>query len=492
MKIDNQRPGDRIFLCYSRSYLSNFLPQLAKKMGSVSFEYIAQTERERVEIEKAGGRVVLVLDTEVRLRLKENTPKSRWQEPSDFRSVTKFPWSPILVDRYLVNFEPHLREKIAAVVFDAVEQIFSAGGYAAFLSEPVAIFPTQVMLYFCKKNNIKPLLWAGTFVPGYLNFSSELSISKSSSRLEEKRIDVLEISSNIEKYIDGIKKDNAGPAYHPKFSGQKNRAADYFQQRRGARARVVEAGPLGVSIQIARLLRALLARLLFPRIGGYMVAGAVAEHWLYLKCLIASKKGYDGLPEGLNAENIFFPVQFEPEASLLYAAPNFRDQVYLVEKIIQSLPPGRVLWVKEHPNQYGMLKQAPWKQLKKKYENLRFIHGRESGRELIKKCVLGVSITSSAGMDALILGRKMLVCGDVYYRNFPGSCPIDGYADLAKELNNLKNYEFSGDSNAIAKELASIGYDSYFGTISPSRILFEEENIKAVAFALNSQIELES
>ena len=46
---------------------------------------------------------------------------------------------------------------------------------------------------------------------------------------------------------------------------------------------------------------------------------------------------------------IYFPLQVEPERSLLIQAPNYTNQVEVVTNIAKSLPSGYELYVKEHP-----------------------------------------------------------------------------------------------------------------------------------------------
>ena len=61
----------------------------------------------------------------------------------------------------------------------------------------------------------------------------------------------------------------------------------------------------------------------------------------------------------------FFPLQFEPEISLLLLAPFMTDQLYVIKQIAQSLPVGMCLYVKEHPHMVPYRPRSFYRDLKK-------------------------------------------------------------------------------------------------------------------------------
>jgi capsule polysaccharide export protein KpsC/LpsZ len=235
----------------------------------------------------------------------------------------------------------------------------------------------------------------------------------------------------------------------------------------------------------------LLARLRFPNGSDFMTAGAVNEHRFYLRCLFAPASIYDAPPQDYSIDNLVYPLQYEPEASLLYFAPHHVDQVSFVETVLRALPHGKVLWVKEHPNQFGALNEKTWRNLKKRYENLRFVHGRKNGRELIKNSAMVVTISSTMGLDGLLLGRTVLVGGDVFYSGFKGAVRTESYQDLAKELNEQDNYNYSDNFNQNIKELIEFGESVYAGDPQPSDKLFSEINLNLLCNALSSELQIQ-
>jgi len=199
-----------------------------------------------------------------------------------------------------------------------------------------------------------------------------------------------------------------------------------------------------------------------------------------MRNLMSRRRGYDEPADHFSAGNIFFPLQYEPEASLLYAAPDFRNQPAVVESILQALPEGHVLWVKEHPNQFGALRHGPWLALRRRYCNLRLIFGRENGRHLIQRCGLAVAISSTAGLDALIYGRRCIVLGDVFFRHFPGAVPLRSIDALATALNDPALYcneaQPEVDHAALVDAMVAFGRNCYPGDPQPAPGLYSNEN----------------
>ena len=220
-----------------------------------------------------------------------------------------------------------------------------------------------------------------------------------------------------------------------------------------------------------------------------MTAGAVSEHRFYLRCLFAPTSIYDTAPKEFSNENVVYPLQYEPEASLLYFAPDIVNQVSFVETILKALPHGKKLWVKEHPNQFGALSSPAWLALKQRYDNLHFLHGRQNGRDLIKKSSLVITISSTMGLDGLLLGRKVLVAGSVFYSNFTGATRIRSYFELAQELNRSSNYDLANHLEKNIEELVAFGSHSYPGDPQPSHYLFSDSNLSQLVTAIQCELE---
>ncbi|APC05342.1 hypothetical protein AOC10_01760 [Polynucleobacter asymbioticus] len=464
------------------------MPTLGRLQSEeVDYYHIVQTDKEEALVSGLGGKVVLNMQSVVREALK-NSESPRWSEPKDMREVTGFSWSAVQSDRYLPKFAPEIRARIAGALQQAVEKLFALQHFDGFLSEPVALFITHLVFYYCCKNGTRPLLWCNTYYSGYFYFADKIEISNPVRAQPLRMEDAIALRESVAAYAHNVVGDRAGPVYHHAFSGIKHSRLGYLKQRSGRSPLVLRPGMMGRLIQVARLVRAMQVRLSFPNRGDFMTAGAIDEHQFYLRCLFAPASIYDQPPYEYSAENLVYPLQYEPEASLLYFAPHHVDQVSYVETILRALPHGKILWVKEHPNQFGALNEMPWRNMKKRYENLRFVHGRQNGRELIKKSALVVTISSTMGLDALLLGRKVLVGGDVFYSRFTGAIRTESYLVLARELNRLANYEGLDSFDANVRELTEFGHNAYSGDPQPSHYLFSNENLMLLQLAIKAEL----
>jgi Capsule polysaccharide biosynthesis protein len=473
-------------LCFSRSYLAYLMPEFHQRDSVNNYLFIVQTKKEERIVASKGGNVVLCIETYVQQAL-QSRADIVWEEPNDFREVTNFYFSPIYSDRYLVVFPEKLRNRIAGCLYSGFQKIFREYKVDYFLSEPVAIFSTHILYYLTKKNGGKPRLWTGTFFPNYFYFSDKIKMSTPINKTDSTE-DPQKVLTYIENFAENVVVDKAGPTYHFAFAKKRSVKDTFFETRKGNAPIVVSPSLFSILLQALRYLRAKVISWLFPLVGDFQTAASHKEHLFYLKCLLKSKKGYDIIPNNLDKNAVVYPVQYEPEATLLYFSPDFSDQVVVVENILKSLPDNKVLYVKEHPNQFGALKLKEWRIIKKKYHNVKFIYGRESGRQLIKNTEFVVCISSSAGMDALLLGKRVIVLGDVYYQNFTGVTKAHSFDELNRILNSDWTYLGHSLSKIIA-DFSFIAQNSHKGYPYSSKDLFSEENLTNIVEALKTEFQ---
>ncbi len=470
-------------LCLSRSYLSKLYPILASRDTEREYYHIVQNLSEQRRVEKLGGTVVLNIETLVKSAISNHTDNTAWQEPEDFREVTGFAWSPLYTDRYLLNLPENLRLRVAEAVHQGIEKLFNDYDFDFFLSEPVALFTTHILFYFCMKNGTQPRLWVNCYFPNYFFFASTLDYSRPHPRPSFDE-DTTELDALIEQFCTNVIEDKAGPAYHFSFSKDRVKNLNYFKQRVGDASLVLRPGLKTKFLQMIRLSRAFILRCTFPYKGDFQSAASLKEHWFYFKCLITPRSYYDSLPTP-NDNIVVFPLQYEPEASLLYAAPDFYNQLAFVETILRALPDGKTLYIKEHPNQFGALGLKPWRLLRKKYHNIRYIYGRESGRELIRMSSLVITVSSTAGMDGILLGKPVIVAGRVFYDDYPNVTRISGYHELPKLLRAPPPpapAEIAAQE--VMKKFKELALNSYSGDPQPSPALYTEENIRKLVAAI--------
>ncbi len=464
------------------------MPEFEKRDDTHNYLYIVQNSKEEQVVKERGGNVVFNIETYIKAHLKSDNAEE-WEEPSDFKELTNFGFSPIYSDRYLINFSFKRRHQIAGGLFKGFSDLFNKLDIHYLISEPVALFSTHILFYLTLKNGGNPRLWSSTFFPNSFLFSERITISKSIDLKISKSEDQLkEQKKEILSYLEGIIEDKKGPAYHFSFAKKRSVLDTFFKTRKGNSPIVVKPGLKSIFLQFLRYGRAKVYNLLFPMIGDFQTAASYKEHWFYFQCLLTSTSYYDKMPEEYNEDAVIYPLQYEPEASILYFAPDFCDQFVVIENILKSLPHNKILYVKEHPNQFGALGLSKWKTLRKKFHNLRFIYGRESGRKLIKYCNVVTCISSSAGMDGLVLGKRVVLVGDVYYQNYTGAQKAHSYYELNKILNDTSTYNYKGHTLAeTAEDLMMLAERSHVGFPYASPTLFAEENLTKIVNAIQKE-----
>ena len=163
---------------------------------------------------------------------------------------------------------------------------------------------------------------------------------------------------------------------------------------------------------------------------------------------------------------IYFPLQVEPERTILIAAPNYTNQIEVITNIAKSLPPGYELYVKEHP--VNVLRQ--WRSIsdyKKimKLPNVKLIHPLVKSEDLIKKSSLVITISGTAGLEAAFYNKPSIVFADLDYSILPSVHKIKTidelpYAIKASLKKEVKVSDLSRYINLIEENSYEIDFDN--------------------------------
>lgn len=111
----------------------------------------------------------------------------------------------------------------------------------------------------------------------------------------------------------------------------------------------------------------------------------------------------------------FFPLHSEPEVALqVLGRPYHKNQIELLRNIAASLPAGMTLIVKEHPRSFGLRPVKYYEDLLQ-IPNLRFVNMRTATIDVVRHADLVAIISSTVGLEALILGKAVLAVGHPKY-----------------------------------------------------------------------------
>jgi len=147
--------------------------------------------------------------------------------------------------------------------------------------------------------------------------------------------------------------------------------------------------------------------------------------------ILFSRKDFSHLAN--NEKFFLFPLHLQPELSTSFQATYFCDQINTVRNVAFSLPFPFKLYVKEHPSAVGERKKSFYEELEK-IPNVVLISPYENTKELIKKSAGVITLTSTLGMEAALMGKPVYVLGNVFYSYHPACKKIKNFEELRQRV----------------------------------------------------------
>lgn len=136
---------------------------------------------------------------------------------------------------------------------------------------------------------------------------------------------------------------------------------------------------------------------------------------------------------------LLYPLHFHPEASTSVLAGTYLNEYEVIRNIAFNLPQGLMLYVKDHMSAWGYPSLEFYKQLLR-LPNVRLLHPRAPTKQLIKRSRAVITLTSTVGYEALLLGKRVFLFGNVFYGFHRNVVRITDPAALFQLLrSNLEN-----------------------------------------------------
>lgn len=191
----------------------------------------------------------------------------------------------------------------------------------------------------------------------------------------------------------------------------------------------------------------------------------------------------NGLPD-FERKYVFVPLHYQPEASTLVCAAKYEKQLFLIDSLSKSIPSETLIYVKEH---YALLghKQIRFYRELSKYPNVVLIDPWIDSHELIKKSEAVVALTGTAGFEAILYRKPVLLLGRVFYENAPGVIGLkDIYGEYKKALSEWRQPSLE-EVELFLTECFETMYPGCVYTILPK--VLSRDNIKKVSDSLVNQ-----
>jgi hypothetical protein len=113
---------------------------------------------------------------------------------------------------------------------------------------------------------------------------------------------------------------------------------------------------------------------------------------------------------------VFFPIHAGFDAQISIRAPQWENQLALVEHLADSLPYGYELAVKEHPFEVGALPVGRLRRLISRRGDVRLLDPSIHAHSVLRACSAVATVNSTTGYEALFYRRPVVTLGHSPYR----------------------------------------------------------------------------
>jgi capsule polysaccharide modification protein KpsS len=154
---------------------------------------------------------------------------------------------------------------------------------------------------------------------------------------------------------------------------------------------------------------------------------------------------------------IYFPLQAQPDKTLMMWEKHYTNQKELAKQVSRSLPIDSTLVVNDHPIQQGARSLRYYSELNSQY-NIDFIDSVLETNKVIKKSDVVFTITSTVGFEALIHGTPVITVGRPkhapFYTNFDFVQTVDNPYQIHDAIMTAKNIQI--DEEKLAAYVAAV------------------------------------
>lgn len=184
----------------------------------------------------------------------------------------------------------------------------------------------------------------------------------------------------------------------------------------------------------------------------------------------------------------YVPLHYQPELTTCPLAGPWVDQELIVDLLSACLPEGVFIYVKEHPKQTALSRETDCYERISRHPNVRLVAKNTDSFELADHSIGVVTCTGTAGWEALIRGKPVLVFGNIFYETAPGAYRIRKREDLESALKEIATPGLNSPSlEGIRRFLHGLEKVTISGFVDPvyeqvSALNFEQSNANLAAY----------
>ncbi|MDD3734844.1 MAG: hypothetical protein PHR67_08135 [Candidatus Cloacimonetes bacterium] len=379
-------------------------------------------------------------------------------------------WKYIYTDRFLINYDYDYCVKTTVGLFMFFKQIFSAGGIDYYYDETIATLQSYIAYIVGKKHGvdyISQMTARGKdsthhyFLNDPYEYNMNFNNEYKQLNYDENIVDI------ASEFLERFEETNFKPA-NMVFTGKKpSFKLNYFLLiGLWVKNRTNPKFNNKYSYMYYKGYKSILNPLLFYF--RYKISQNLYQKPDYSK------------------KYVYFPLHYQPEASTIVCAQKYEKQIFYIDSWAKSLPADTMLYIKEHYALLGHRELGFYKQLKK-YPNVVLIDPWEDTFKLIKNAIAVTTLTGTAGWEAMLLRKPVILGGNIFFDNAPGIIKVDDIFD--NFVNKLEQWIQPTREEIIHYlcEYFSTIYEGQVYAASPN--CYDEKNIYKVAESLINQIE---
>ena len=320
-------------------------------------------------------------------------------------------WKYIYSDRFLIGKDYDYVVHTAAGLFSFFEYVFTTYKVDFYYDEVIATLFTYVAYLVGKKTNTEYFSFLLMRTVGMdlthhyvLNDPFEMMLEMPENYMDlEYSADELKAA---EEFLTGFEKKHSKPAFM-KFSGRKPKFKLQFLILPFFYLRQRFFNP-------------------YTQDKGEYIYYRAYEHTLDpVKFYFRYKKSRKYFNKAdLTKKFVYFPLHLQPEASTIVCAQKYEKQLYFLDNLAKSVPADTLIYVKEHYSFLGSRDNSFYEALKE-YPNIVLIDPWEDSFKLTEKSQCVATLTGTAGQEAMLLRKPVIMGGDILYKNAPGVMRIE-------------------------------------------------------------------
>lgn len=197
----------------------------------------------------------------------------------------------------------------------------------------------------------------------------------------------------------------------------------------------------------------------------------------------------------LNKKFVYFPLHYQPERNSSPQGGVFVDQILLAKTLSASLPEDWLLYIKEHPTQwlyrglefFSYRFRGFYKALAE-LRNVRIVPMETKSSELIKHAGAVATITGTAGWEALLNQKPVLIFGYPWYIHGPGVCRVTDVMSCRAGLEKIVSGHVTKEQDILSylKTFENASFHGFIDTDGQNiSKLTAKENTDAITFQIS-------